>query len=60
MGFRRASSRHEGTVVAEVLLKVLAHNISRLLSARGLSRVYWLVAPEGVFIAAGSEFPAGL
>jgi transposase len=60
MGFRRASSRHEGTVVAEVLLKVLAHNISRLLSARGLSRVYWLVAPEGVFIASGSKFPAGL
>lgn len=48
MGYRRASSRREGTVVAEVLLKVLAHNVSRLLAARRLSRVYWLVAPEGV------------
>lgn len=34
MGFRRVSSRHSATVVAEILLKVLAHNISRLLSAQ--------------------------
>lgn len=60
MGFRRASSRHEKTVVAEVLLKVLAHNISRLLAARRLSRVYWLVAPEGIFITPGNEFLATL
>jgi transposase len=60
MGFRRASSRHENTVVAEVMLKVLAHNISRLLAARKLSRVYWLVGPEGVFFTSGTEFPAGL
>ena len=60
MGYRRASSRREGTVVAEVLLKVLAHNISRLLAARRLSRVYWLVAPEGVFVTPGNEFPATL
>ena len=60
MGYRRASSRREGTVVAEVLLKVLAHNISRLLAARRLSCVHWLVAPEGVFAASGNQFPAGL
>jgi hypothetical protein len=39
---------------------VLAHNISRLLAARKLSRVYWLVAPEGVFFTSGNEFPAAL
>jgi len=60
MGYRRASSRHEGTVVAEVLLKVLAHNISRLRVARRLSRVYWRITPEGVFTDPGNEFPAGL
>jgi hypothetical protein len=60
MGYRRASSRREGTVVAEVLLKVLAHNISRLLAARRLSRVYWLVAPEGVFVTPGRKSPATL
>ena len=59
MGYRRASSRREGTVVAGVLLKVLAHNLSRLLVARRLSRVYWLVTPEGVWVA-GNEFPAAL
>lgn len=60
MGYRRVSSRFERTVVAEVLLKVLAHNISRLLAAKRLSRVYWLVAPEGVFAAPGNQFPATL
>jgi transposase len=34
MGFRRVSSRHSETVVAEVLLKILAHNVSRLLAAQ--------------------------
>lgn len=59
MGYRRASSRHEPTVVAEVLLKALAHNVSRLLSARKLSRVYCLVTPDGL-IPLGSEFSAAL
>ncbi len=36
MGFRRVSSRHSQTVVAEVLLKILAHNVSRLLAAKRL------------------------
>ncbi len=32
MGFRRLSSRHSRTIDAEVLLKLLAHNVSRLLT----------------------------
>jgi hypothetical protein len=36
MGFRRSSTRHSEAVVAEVLLKVLAHNVSRLLARRPL------------------------
>jgi len=40
MHFRRASSRRETTVIAEVMLKVLAHNVSRLLVARRLRCVY--------------------
>ena len=46
MGYRRASSRHEETVIAEVLLKVLAHNVSRLLAAKPLSCVRCLVLPD--------------
>jgi len=34
MLFRRASSRHAETIVAEVLLKLLAHNIARLIARR--------------------------
>lgn len=40
MGFRRASSRAAKTVLAEVLLKVLAHNISRLAARRRLAVLY--------------------
>lgn len=47
MGFRRASSRFEATVVAEVLLKVLAHNVSRLVAAQPLSCVYFLLTENG-------------
>jgi transposase len=43
MGFRRASSRHSETIVAEILLKLLAHNVRRLaLGARKRFRVLWL------------------
>jgi len=48
-GFRRVSSRKESAVKAEILLKVFAYNVSRLLVARRLRRVrmvvevYWLV-----------------
>src|SRR5205814_886337 len=45
MGYRRASSRRGATVIAEVLLKVLAHNIRRLCSAAKLRRV-WLLLTE--------------
>jgi hypothetical protein len=43
MGFRRVSSRRPGTVTAEVLLKLLAHNVSRLLSRSRLLCVYFLL-----------------
>jgi hypothetical protein len=45
MGFRRVSSRHPPTVLAEVLLKLLAHNVSRLLARSRLFCV--LVLLEG-------------
>lgn len=46
MGFRRASSRHKKSVVAEVLLNVLAHNLSRLVAALKLSCVWCIFEPE--------------
>lgn len=45
MGFRRASSRHADTIVAEVLLKILAHNLRRLVAARKLSCVWCCFEP---------------
>lgn len=51
MNFQRATSRKSETVVAEVLLKVLAHNISRLLSADRLRLVYCLVMEDGSLVA---------
>lgn len=36
MGYRRATARVERSIVAEVLLKLLAHNVSRLLSGKSL------------------------
>lgn len=41
MGFRRASSRHAPTITAEVLLKILAHNVSRLLVAQKVFCVWF-------------------
>jgi hypothetical protein len=52
MAYRRASSRFRATVVAEVLLKVLAYNVSRLLGAGKLWRVQCVVTPEGCLIPA--------
>jgi len=43
MGFRRVSSRLPQTVTAEILLKLLAHNVSRLLTRRRLLCVYFLL-----------------
>jgi transposase len=40
MGFRRASSRHAPSVIAEVLLKILAHNLQRIATARRLRLVF--------------------
>jgi hypothetical protein len=48
MGYRRVSSRNEQTIVAEILLKVLSHNISRLFAAKRLLRVFCLVAADGL------------
>ena len=50
MNFRRSSSRHAETVVAEVLLKVLAHNVSRLLNAQRLCAAYFLLRDDGVLV----------
>lgn len=47
MGYRRASSRYEDTTLAEVLMKVLAHNVSRLLGTRMLSRACFQITPHG-------------
>jgi transposase len=45
MGYRRVSSRLPETVKAEILLKVLAHNVSRLVTAKRLRAVYLVVGP---------------
>lgn len=45
MAFRRASARHGASVVAEVLLKILTHNLSRLAAARRLSCVWCCFEP---------------
>jgi transposase len=45
MGYRRVSSRLPETVKAEILLKVLAHNVSRLVVAKRLRAVYVVVGP---------------
>ena len=44
MGFRRVSSRHEPSVIAEPALKVLAYNLGRIIAARRLRRVPVVVA----------------
>jgi transposase len=43
MGFRRVSSRKPCTVTAELLLKLLAHNVSRLLTRSRLLCVFFLL-----------------
>jgi Transposase DDE domain len=48
MGFRRVSSRHPGAVLGEVLLKLLAYNVSRLLTLRR----HALRAPEAPVLLA--------
>lgn len=50
MAFRRASSRHSASILAEVLLKVLAHNVSRLLTAARLLRVRCLLTVDGTLV----------
>lgn len=50
MGFRRASSRHSGAVIAEVLLKVLAHNLSRLMHAARLQQIRCAVTLDGTLV----------
>jgi len=43
MGYRRVSSRLPETVKAEILLKILTHNVSRLITAKRLRAVYIVV-----------------
>lgn len=60
MGFRRLSSRRPETVTAELLLKVLAYNFSRLLARTRLWCVFFLVrlgrAPPAAYQAAAALF----
>ncbi len=53
MAFRRASSRKPSTVVAEILLKVLAYNIDRLVraarTATALLCAFFWIDPDGTF-----------
>lgn len=44
MHFRRLSSRHPRTIDAEILLKLLAHNVSRLLTRSRLFCVFFLLS----------------
>jgi hypothetical protein len=44
MAFRRVSSRQERAILAELMLKVLAYNLGRLLAARRLRRIPLLLA----------------
>ena len=46
MGYRRVSSRHAEGARAEILLKLLAYNLSRLLAAK---RRFYAVIVEIVF-----------
>jgi len=55
MAYRRASSRHPTTIVAEVLMKVLAHNMSRISAARRLACVW---AQLDVSALIGADTPA--
>ena len=50
MNFRRAASRDAKSVVAEVLLAVLAHNVTRLLKAARLFVVYCLIDDDGTLV----------
>lgn len=40
MGFRRASSRHATTIIVEVLLKIVAHNLLRISAAQRLACIH--------------------
>ena len=57
MGFRRVSSGLAQTVTAEILLKLLAHNVSRLLTRRRLLCVYFLLPPFSPASSATSAPP---
>ena len=39
MKYRRATTRHDSGILGEILLKLLAHNVSRLIAAKRLCRV---------------------
>lgn len=60
MGYRRASSRVEDTILAEILMKVFVHNVSRMLGSGMLSRALCLITPDGYLVPLWSEFQATL
>lgn len=47
-------------VRGEELLKVLAHNFSRLLGTRKLSRAFCMITRSGTLVALKNDFPATL
>jgi transposase len=44
MGFRRISTRHPGAARAEILMKILAYNLSRLSKSKRLRRVFIIIS----------------
>ena len=58
MGFCRVSSRRPATVTAEILLSLLAHNVSHLLCRGKLLCVYFLLPLEPA--PSGSDQPRSL
>ncbi|WP_224373172.1 transposase [Hyalangium versicolor] len=56
MGFRRVSSRKPSTVTAEILLKLVAYNISRLFACSSLWCVGLLLRPTGCSLGRSPAF----
>lgn len=46
MGFRRSTCREADAIVGEILLKILAHNISRLAAAKPLAAAVFVFGPD--------------
>lgn len=57
MGYRRATTRHAANLEAEILLKLLAHNVGRLIAARPLNCVscVWIDSNQPCDVACGNH-----